>query len=240
MRLDKLLANSGFGTRKEVKKLLKEGIVKANDTVEKDGKRHVDPAVDVITVGGDIIQYEEYVYFIMNKPSGVISATEDETDPTVLEVLEWEDASRVPFPVGRLDKDTEGLLLLTNDGTLAHRLTSPKHHVDKIYEAHLAEPIKEGDREAFYSGILLDDGYVTKPARLEPSSESDKIVYVTLREGKYHQVKRMFAARGNRVVYLKRVEMGPLKLDEEELPVGTYRDLSEEEVEVLYKVTGLS
>ncbi|MET3697209.1 ribosomal small subunit pseudouridine synthase A [Bacillus oleivorans] len=233
MRIDKMLANLGFGSRKEVKKLLKDGAVQVNSSLVKDGKEQVNPVEDTVTVHGETVEYKEFIYLMMNKPPGVISATEDMKEETVLDLLEWEDALFQPFPVGRLDKDTEGLLLLTNDGQLAHQLLSPKKHVPKTYFAVIEGEVNEDDIAAFKKGVTLDDGYVTKPGILEilkkgPTSD----IALTITEGKFHQVKRMFLARGKRVIYLKRISMGSLKLDES-LELGEYRELTEEEVELL-------
>ncbi|HZG60870.1 MAG TPA: pseudouridine synthase [Anoxybacillus sp.] len=233
LRIDKLLANMGYGTRKEVKKLLKSGVVKVDDVIVKDPKMQVNPGEQVVTVWGEEVQYKEFIYLMMNKPPGVISATEDLVQETVIDLLEEEDKIFEPFPVGRLDKDTEGLLLLTNDGQLAHQLLSPKKHVPKTYFAVIDGEVTEADVKAFRQGIVLDDGYETKPAELvilKSGIRSD--VEVTITEGKFHQVKRMFQAVGKRVVYLKRIQMGPLSLDES-LALGEYRELTDEEVELL-------
>ncbi|RTR29542.1 rRNA pseudouridine synthase [Robertmurraya yapensis] len=233
MRIDKMLANLGFGSRKEVKKLLKDGAVKVNDRVIKDAKEHVDPEKDTVTLHGEAVEYKEFIYLMMNKPPGVISATEDNHDQTVIDLLEMEDAVFSPFPVGRLDKDTEGLLLITNDGQLSHRLLSPKKHVPKTYFAVIDQEVTEEDVEAFKHGVVLDDGYETKPGELKilkSGTRSD--IELTITEGKFHQVKRMFEAVGKRVVYLKRLTMGPLELDES-LELGEYRELTDEEIESL-------
>lgn len=233
MRIDKMLANLGFGSRKDVKKLLKDGAVKVNDEVIKDAKVHVNPEADTVTLNGEVIEYKEFIYLMMNKPPGVISATEDLHERTVVDLLEMEDAVFSPFPVGRLDKDTEGLLLLTNDGQLSHRLLSPKKHVPKTYFAVIDREVTEEDIDAFEKGVMLDDGYVTKPGVLnilKSGLRSD--IELTITEGKFHQVKRMFEAVGKRVVYLKRISMGPLMLDES-LQLGEYRELTEEEVSSL-------
>lgn len=233
MRIDKLLANVGFGSRKEVKKLLKAGVIKVDGTTISNPKVHVDPNSQEITVNGEVVDYKEYIYLMMNKPSGYLSATEDATQKTVLDLLEYDDIIYQPFPVGRLDKDTEGLLLLTNDGQLAHQLTSPKKHIPKTYYATILGKVTEEDVLAFQKGVELDDGYVTKPAHLEiVKSGPNSIIYLTITEGKYHQVKRMFEAVGKRVTYLKRVKMGPLALDQE-LRLGEYRELTDEEIEQL-------
>lgn len=234
MRLDKMLANTGYGSRKEVKKILKDGIVKVNGEVIKDAKLHVNPEKDEITVHGERVNFKEFIYLMMNKPDGVISATEDLRDRTVIDLLEFEDAIYNPFPVGRLDKDTVGLLLLTNDGQLAHQLLSPKKHVPKTYYALIDGTVTDEDTKQFASGVELDDGYVTKPAKLNilRSGEIRSEIELTITEGKFHQVKRMFEAVGKKVVYLKRLSMGPIPLDKE-LAEGQYRELTEEEVQIL-------
>lgn len=238
MRIDKLLANVGYGSRKEVKKLLKTGGVKVNGEAVTDGKVHVNPKEDEITVFGEQVTYKEFIYLMMNKPAGVISATEDMVEETVIDLLHFEDVVYKPFPVGRLDKDTVGLLLLTNDGQLAHQLLSPKKNVPKTYYALVDGTVTEDDQNKFAKGVTLDDGYVTKPAQLEilRSGEIRSEVKVTITEGKFHQVKRMFEAVGKRVVYLKRLTMGPITLDEK-LAEGEYRELTEEEIERLKKIT---
>ncbi|WP_077619128.1 pseudouridine synthase [Bacillus sinesaloumensis] len=237
MRIDKLLANRGFGSRKEVKGLLKSGAVQINGTPVKDSSKHVKVETDTVTVHGEVIEYKEFIYLMLNKPQGVISATEDHLHDTVLDLLEMEDAVYRPFPVGRLDKDTEGLLLLTNDGQLAHQLLSPKKHVPKTYIAVIEGEVTEEDVEAFRNGVTLDDGYETMPAVLTIiSSGLRSEIEVIIEEGKFHQVKRMFQAVGKRVVYLKRIKMGPLPLDEE-LQLGEYRELTEDEVNLLKKNT---
>lgn len=233
MRIDKVLANLGYGSRKEVKKLLKDGAVTVNEKVIKDAKEHVDPNADTITVYGEVIEYKEYIYLMMNKPAGVISATEDGNEETVIDLLEPEDVIFSPFPVGRLDKDTEGLLLLTNDGQLAHRLLSPKKHVPKTYFAVIDQEVTEADAAAFRLGVTLDGGYVTKPGELKilkSGIRSD--IELTITEGKFHQVKRMFQAIGKQVVYLQRISMGPLELDES-LELGQYRELTDDEISLL-------
>lgn len=233
LRIDKLLANMGYGTRKEVKKLLKAGVVKVDGMTVKDAKTHVDPKKQIVTVWGEEVEYKPFIYLMMNKPKGVISATEDAVEETVVDLLEEEDRIFDPFPVGRLDKDTEGLLLLTNDGQLAHQLLSPKKHVPKTYEAVIDGEVTEEDVAAFRRGVVLDDGYETKPAELviiRSGLRSD--VQVTITEGKFHQIKRMFQAVGKRVVYLKRIQMGPISLDET-LEPGEYRELTDEEIALL-------
>jgi 16S rRNA pseudouridine516 synthase len=233
VRIDKMLSNLGYGSRKEVKKLFKDGAVQVNDKVVKDPGHHVDTEKDKVLVHDEEIHYREFIYLMMNKPPGVISATEDVRDETVIDLLEMEDTIFEPFPVGRLDKDTEGLLLLTNDGQLAHRLLSPKKHVPKTYFAVIDGEVTAEDAQAFKEGVVLDDGYETKPAELnilKSGIRSD--IELTITEGKFHQVKRMFQAVGKRVVYLKRLSMGPLKLDET-LELGEYRELTDEELQLL-------
>ncbi|WP_257061209.1 pseudouridine synthase [Priestia megaterium] len=235
MRLDKLLSTIGYGSRKEVKGLLKTGAVKVDGSTVKDAKVHVNPDEQEITVHGEAVSYREFVYFMLHKPQGVISATEDSLHETVLDLLELDDAVYEPFPVGRLDKDTEGLLLLTNDGQLAHQLLSPKKHVPKTYFAKINAPVTEEDAEAFRQGVTLDDGYVTKSAELKIlTSGVESEIELTIVEGKFHQVKRMFEARGKKVTYLKRLSMGALLLDES-LDLGEYRELTEEELALLQK-----
>lgn len=242
MRLDKLLAHAGLGTRSEVKKALKQGRVTIDGQQERDPGRTVDPQHTMIQFDGEPVVYRDTVYFMLNKPPGVISATEDTRERTVIDLLRAADRVRSPFPVGRLDKDTEGLLLLTNDGKLAHELLSPRRHVDKTYEAKVRGAVGPREIEQFAAGVTLDDGYVTMPAGLSvqriAEADSDgplSEVVVTIQEGKFHQVKRMFEAVGMKVVYLRRVAMGPLKLDPA-LPLGRYRELSAEELEALRSV----
>ncbi|MCH1625368.1 pseudouridine synthase [Ferdinandcohnia quinoae] len=230
MRIDKLLSNRGFGSRKEVKSLLKSGAVKIDGVAVKDSSKHVKLDTEIVTVNGEEIVYKEFIYLMLNKPQGVISATDDNMHDTVIDLLEMEDIVYNPFPVGRLDKDTEGLLLLTNDGKLAHQLLSPKKHVPKTYFAVIDGHVTAEDIGEFQKGVTLDDGYVTMPAVLEIISAGLRSeIEVTIKEGKFHQVKRMFEAVGKRVIYLKRMKMGPLPLDET-LELGEYRELTAEEV----------
>ncbi|MBM7096369.1 MULTISPECIES: pseudouridine synthase [Alteribacter] len=233
MRLDKLLANMGFGSRKDVKKLFKQGSVTVNETPAKDGKTHVDPENDVIIVNGEELEYKEFIYLMMNKPQGVISATEDKSEQTVIDLLEPEDLVFEPFPVGRLDKDTVGLMFLTNDGKLAHQLTSPKKKVTKLYVATIDQALGEKEISALESGVTLDDGYETKPATVEVLAQGDGLkIRLGIMEGKFHQVKRMFEAVGRKVVFLKRETIGSLTLDET-LEPGTYRELTDEELALI-------
>ncbi|GAB6169155.1 pseudouridine synthase [Clostridium carnis] len=233
-RLDKVLSNLGYGTRKEIKQVVKKGLVKVNDILVKDNGLQIDPEKDKIVINGEEIFYRKFIYLMMNKPDGVVSATYDNRDETVIDLLEIDHQVFEPFPVGRLDKDTVGLLLLTNDGELNHRLISPKWKVDKVYYAKIDKKVVESDVEKFKNGITLDDGYTCKEAKLEIISASDKgsEVSITIQEGKYHQVKRMFEAVGKSVVYLKRTEFGTLPLDND-LEEGEYRELTDEEVAIL-------
>lgn len=233
MRLDKLLANAGYGSRKEVKQLLKQKAVTVDGEMVKDPSMHVDPEVQEIYVLGEKLEYKEFIYIMLNKPPGVISATEDLYDKTVIDLLSPIDRHYKPFPVGRLDKDTVGLLLLTNDGKLAHNLLSPKKHVPKTYYAKIDGLVTKEDVEAFRQGVELDDGYVTKPAQLNIIKSDEKSeIELTIYEGKFHQVKRMFEAVGKKVTFLKRLLMGSLQLDEK-LKYGEYRELTMEELELI-------
>ena len=233
-RIDKVLSNLGYGSRKEIKAIVKKGMVSIDGSIIKDSSMQIDPEKAEIVVNGERIEYKKYIYLMMNKPPGVISATYDKYDETVCDILIPEDAVFNPFPVGRLDKDTVGLLLLTNDGELNHRLISPKWHVDKVYYARIDKEVNEKDVKAFEKGITLDDGYKCMPAKLEviSSKDDESEVQVTVQEGKYHQVKRMFEARGKSVVYLKRISFGGLDLDKN-LEEGEYRELTDEEISVL-------
>lgn len=236
LRLDKLLGHMGFGSRKELKELIRHRQVSVGGRPALDPGLLIDTAVDQIRVRGQLIQYQTHFWVLLHKPGGVITATEDPRQETVLDVLPPELRHRELFPVGRLDKDTEGLLVLTTDGDLAHRLLAPKWHVPKRYWARLAEPLHEGDVEAFAAGILLEDGTECLPAVLEP--DGPDAAFITVEEGKYHQVKRMFGARNNRVAYLKRLSMGPLTLGA--LPLGAARPLEPAEVTALYQAVGLA
>jgi len=232
-RLDKILSNLGYGTRKEVKDLIKAGAVEIDGGIAKDVGMQVDPLIQKIKVNNKELIYREFIYVMMNKPQGVVSATEDNRDETVVDLLDSSLQAFDPAPVGRLDKDTEGLLLLTNDGQLAHRLLSPKKHVPKTYFAHIEGRVGEPDIKAFEKGVTLDDGYETMPAQLKILVQGEiSQIEITIYEGKFHQVKRMFQAVDKKVVYLKRISMGKLKLDES-LDNGEYRELTEEELQLL-------
>lgn len=232
-RLDKILSNFGFGTRKEIKQAVKNGIIKVDGVTVKDSSMHVDPHSSVIEIDGEVLNYREFVYIMMNKPQGVISATFDPKHKTVIDLLPDEYLCFEPFPVGRLDIDTEGLLVLTNDGQLAHELLSPKKHVPKKYYALIEGIVGQEDIISFKQGVLLEDGYKTLPAELTVLKQGDfSEIEVTITEGKFHQVKRMFKSVGKEVKFLKRIEMGKLKLDEK-LEQGRCRELSEEELQLL-------
>ena len=225
-RLDKLLAATGKWSRKEAKALIKAGRVRVEDRLPKGPEDKVEEG-SLVTVDGKPIFTEKYVYLMLHKPAGVISATQDAKEKTVLDLLPKDLRRKDLFPVGRLDKDTEGLLLLTNDGPLAHALLAPGRHVDKVYYTKVDGSLEGDDVTAFAEGITLGDGTVCLPAGLDLISEHEALV--TLREGKYHQVKRMLASRGKPVVYLKRLGMGKLKLDPA-LPAGAWRPLTPEEL----------
>ncbi|WP_372632658.1 pseudouridine synthase [Cohnella sp.] len=266
IRLDKMLGNLGYGTRSVIKQWIKQGAVTVNGETVKDHGKQIRPNDDTVTLNGETIRYRDTVYVLMHKPAGVVSATEDYRDRTVIDLLDEDITVLSPFPVGRLDKDTEGLLLITNDGKLSHELLSPKKHVPKTYRALVAGAVGEPDAEAFGRGVELDDGYVTMPAHLrvlasvdsgaggtmqadEPDDAAEMSavldfapsgpeapplswIELTIHEGKFHQVKRMFEAVGKKVLYLRRVAMGPLKLDPALAP-GEWRELTEDEVDNL-------
>ncbi len=235
MRLDKFLVACAVGSRTEVKNLLKAGRVTVNGKKEKSAKLQIDEERDEIRFDGQVLEYEEFVYYMMNKPQGVISATEDSKHRTVLDLLDDLARSKEVFPVGRLDIDTHGLLLLTNDGQLAHALLSPKRHVDKTYLALVKGIMTQEDAEIFAKGIPLKD-FTCQPAKLEPVSidreKDESLICVTIAEGKFHQVKRMVAYCGKEVVDLQRLTMGTLALDEN-LQKGEWRRLTKEELENL-------
>ncbi|CCC84667.1 16S pseudouridylate synthase [Paenibacillus polymyxa M1] len=237
-RLDKILTHMGYGSRSDIKKQVKQGMITVNGRTIKDSGLQVHPYQDQIEVNGELVVFREFIYIMLHKPPGVISATEDTRERTVLDLLSVEERHFEPFPVGRLDKDTEGLLLLTNDGKLAHELLSPRRHVPKTYEATVSGHVTEEDILQFTAGVELDDGYVTLPAQLtilrheqphQADGEVTSYISLVIHEGKFHQVKRMFEAIGKKVTYLKRTAMGPLKLDDQ-LPLGSYRELTSEEL----------
>ena len=236
MRLDKYLAEMGVGTRQEVKKQIRQGKAAVNGTVVKAADTKIDETSDEVTISGRNISYVSYEYYMLNKPGGVVSATEDRRDTTVIDLIKDKKRKDL-FPVGRLDKDTEGLLLITNDGDLAHRLLAPKKHVDKVYYAKIDGMVTEEDVKRFAEGIDIgaEEEEMTRPAKLDiMKSAEESEIRLTIHEGKFHQVKRMFLAVGKEVTYLKRERMGPLCLDENLKP-GEYRLLTEEEIENVRK-----
>ena len=236
IRLDKYLADAGAGTRSEVKLLIRKGRITVNGEQEKKAERKVEPGTDEVCLDGvPVTPAEQFVYYLLHKPTGYVSATEDSNLPTVLDLIHEKDKGL--FPVGRLDRDTEGLLLITNDGQLAHRLLSPAKHVDKMYYVEMERPASEEEAERLREGVEIGDEKPTLPAEVEllPSEEEKGRMIITIREGRYHQIKRMAEAVGNRVTYLKRMSMGSLSLPEN-LPPGEYRRLTPEEVESLKSV----
>lgn len=226
LRLDKLLGHTGWGTRKEIKALCKSGVVTINGVICRDSGAKVDPAVDRVAVDGDVVAYEATTYLMLYKPAGVLSATEDRFSETVLDLLPQQYQGAGLFPVGRLDKDTTGLLLLTNDGQWAHRITAPKKHIDKVYEAVVSGDIPADIDDQFAAGIVLADGLHCLPARAVVTGT--QTVEITVQEGKFHQVKRMCAAVGLTVTALHRRSIGGLVLDETLAP-GAFRPLTEAE-----------
>ena len=235
MRLDKFLVENGLGSRSQVKDVLKKGLVLVNGRAEKSPKTQINETADEVVVSGQKLTYEKFVYYLLNKPKGYISATEDERHKTVLDLLDETARQKEVFPVGRLDIDTHGLLLLTNNGKLAHAMLSPKKHVEKIYRAKVAGLMNQSDVERFARGIELKD-FTCHPAQLkivELDEEKEiSLVEITLAEGKFHQVKRMVVACGKEVTDLQRLSMGPLQLDPE-LALGEWRRLTEEEMKSL-------
>ena len=235
MRLDKFLVENGLGSRSQVKDVLKKGLVLVNGRAEKSPKTQINETADEVVVSGQKLTYEKFVYYLLNKPKGYISATEDERHKTVLDLLDETARQKEVFPVGRLDIDTHGLLLLTNNGKLAHAMLSPKKHVEKIYRAQVVGLMNQSDVERFARGIELKD-FTCHPAQLkivELDEEKEiSLVEITLAEGKFHQVKRMVAACGKEVTDLQRLSMGPLQLDPE-LALGEWRRLTEEEMKSL-------
>lgn len=225
-RLDKIISATGKKSRREVREMVRQGRVLVDGKPAPVADMKVDPQTAVILLDGEPLGYEKFTYVMLHKPAGVLTATEDRRQETVLDLLPPELRRRALSPVGRLDKDTEGLLLLTNDGQLAHRLLSPKSHVDKVYYARVDGALEPGDIAAFAAGMTLGNGLECLPAGLEILSPTEALV--TLREGKFHQVKRMLAARGKPVLYLKRLSMGRLRLDPALAP-GAWRMLTEEE-----------
>lgn len=231
MRLDKFLCDTAGLTRTEAKNAVKKGQIAVNGQVQKAADFKVKENTDTVTFQGKPLSYAAFHYYILHKPAGVITATEDKKESTVMDILREEKVKNL-FPVGRLDKDTEGLLLVTDDGELAHNLLSPKKHVDKEYLVKVRDSISEDDCRKLSEGVDIGDEKPTAPAKVERVAEKE--ILLTIREGRFHQVKRMLQAVGNEVLYLKRLSMGSLRLPED-LEKGTYRPLSEEEI---YKIKG--
>lgn len=235
MRLDKFISTTTTLSRAEAKKIIKKGIL-INDILIKSPDYKVDEINDQVIVNGNRLVYQKYVYIMMNKPKDTVSATEDAIEKTVVDILRDEDRIHKVFPVGRLDKDTEGLMLLTNDGELAHKLISPKKDVEKKYYVEVSGELKNEHLEIVKEGVTLEDGYRCKPARLEilDTSEGKSKANIFITEGKFHQVKRMMKSLGTTVTYLKRLSIGSLKLDEN-LKLGEYRYLTDDELNKLTK-----
>ncbi|NLL78620.1 MAG: rRNA pseudouridine synthase [Clostridiales bacterium] len=233
IRLDKYLADAGAGTRTQVKELIRKGCVSVDGKMIRRPEEKVNEQTVRVTVNGTEYQYRTYRYFMLNKPAGVVSATEDKREKTVLDLFP-EEIRKDLFPVGRLDKDTVGLLILTNDGVLAHNLLSPKKHVSKTYLVGTGRPVSEEELRQLRSGVDIGEKKRTLPAEAWYAKEKNQI-YLSIREGKFHQIKRMLAAVDNEVFYLKRITMGLLTLDEN-LAEGSFRELTEEEIDMLYGI----
>ena len=229
MRLDKMLSHTGYGSRKEAKELIRKGFVSVNGETILDDDFKVDEENDEVIIADNNISYDKFIYIMLNKPDGYVSATYDSHDPIVLDLIDGYEKRKL-FPVGRLDKDTVGLLLLTNDGDLAHRMLSPKKHVIKRYYLKFDGILTDKKISRFEEGITLEDGYLCMPASYEKLSENEGIL--SIKEGKYHQVKRMLEALDCTVTYLKRISFGPIELDKD-LEEGKYRFLTEEELKRL-------
>ena len=238
-RLDKFLVEMSVASRSTIKDMAKKGRITVNGQIVKASDTKIDESVDAVAVDGQVIAFSSTEYFMLNKPAGVITATLDKKAKTVLDLLDERTRNDL-FPVGRLDKDTEGLLLITNDGDLAHRLLAPKKHVDKVYYADIRGVVTDEHVRQFASGLTLSDGTAVMPGELVvldvDSTAKTSRIRLTIHEGKFHQVKRMFEAVGTEVTYLKRLSMGPLSLDENLLP-GEYRRLTDEEINMLKEAT---
>ena len=229
MRIDKLISETGFASRSEAAKAAKKGNVTVNGVEVKDLSRHIDPAVDVVTFYGEVVEYQKNIYIMMNKPEGYVSSTDDNSSPIVLELLDDRLQNLGLFPCGRLDKYTVGLLILTNDGAAAHRMLSPKKHVEKTYRFRLSHAITEDEVKTLEAGVDIG-GFVTKPCRVEMLSPTEGDI--TLTEGKYHQIKRMAEAVNNKIVYLERTAFAGILLDES-LERGEWRYLNEDEMALI-------
>ncbi len=233
MRLDKFLVATGCCTRSTAKKQIRAGCVLVNGQAVRSSDMSINEDSDKITYCGEAVTYRKYTYVMLNKPEGVVSATENGKDKTVLDLLSDKVRTRDMFPCGRLDKNTVGLILLTDNGELAHRLLAPKSHVEKVYYFKSKFPVSQSDARRFEGGLTLEDGYETKPAKITLCGEGNE-GYITLVEGKYHQIKRMLEALDNKITYLERLSFGPLRLDEN-LARGEYRYLTDEEIAALCK-----
>ena len=234
MRLDKFFASQLLLTRKEVKMAVNKGLIQVNGETAKISDMKIDPNTDIIEFAGQNVSYKEHIYIMLNKPQGVVSATNDRVHRTVLDLVPPELFRKGLFPAGRLDIDTEGFVLLTDDGDFAHRILSPKKHVPKTYEAVIDQPVGEDDIAAFSDGLTLSDGTVCMAAALRILKEGDRpLVEIVLREGKYHQIKRMFEARGKRVLSLKRTRIGGLSLDSDLAPGACKEILHKERNKIL-------
>ena len=233
-RLDWILAHMGHGSRKEIRKMIKAGRVTVNENTVFDPAQKINTDTEKIRVDDEPVFFKRHIYLMFNKPAGCVSATVDNREKTVIELLSEKDRIFMPFPVGRLDKDTEGLLIITNDGSFAHNITSPRKKIKKTYYAEINGFISTKDQEIFRAGVELDDGYITLPAELDIiSSNLNSKVRVSIVEGKYHQVKRIFRAVGKEVTYLKRLCIGNVELDESLKP-GEYRELKKQELDFLF------
>ena len=231
MRLDKFLVATGSCTRSEAKKIVRAGGVIVNGKAAKSSDMNVDETSDTVVFCGKTVVYRQFTYIMLNKPEGYVSATEDGREKTVLDLIPPEARTRGLFPCGRLDKNTLGLMLITDNGDLGHRLLAPKSHVSKVYRFKSKFPVSQTDAERFEAGLTLEDGYETKPAKIELEGEGDGGL-ITLVEGKYHQIKRMLEALDNKITYLERISFGPLTLDPD-LERGQWRYLTEEEIRQL-------
>ena len=235
MRLDKFLVSTGKISRSDAGRAARGGKITVNGVVEKKADRHIDPETDAVTLNGERIVYRQYTYIMLNKPKGVVSATRDPAKKTVIDIIPDELKRRSLFPAGRLDRDTVGLLIITDDGAFAHRIMSPAHHVFKTYEATLSFPIDENDIRKLEEGITLGDGTECLPAKVKAFTTNEGLpaAQIKIREGKYHQVKRMFHALGNNVEHLRRIQIGSLKLDTS-LAEGECREMTDEELELVF------
>lgn len=233
MRLDKFLVTMEICSRSQAKDLVKQGLIAINGQICKKADIKINEDTDIVTYKGQVLEYNKFYYYMLHKPQGVVTATQDNHDKTVMELLDSDIRRKDLFPVGRLDKDTEGLLMITNHGELAHMLLSPKRHVDKTYQVHLEENITEEALIQLTQGVDIGEDQLTLPAKAVKIE--DKIIHLTIQEGKFHQVKRMLKAVNNEVIYLKRLTFGSLILDES-LPCGSYRPLTDEEIIQLRKL----